>query len=308
MVEPIAGVPQLRLKHSVVNRKLAQIEPTLNVSPLPVTTTHLTESSPRRCSSASIISSRRATERAFFFSSRSKVIVATPSSQGDTRMLAIAESSQARAAVSRADPLGHSWPYCPVRWALAHPAAHQGSRCSSAHRTPHNGLHSLDGCGNRWGGALRPGQCRAARYAASGWNAAYGVAVRTGDTPRRWSGDATQRRASLRLGRPDRATHHGAHDRRRPFPANHGPCPSSECPMVIGSCSLLRTTATSRIWPGTTTSKPIRRAAPPFAVGVTRWRPMRPRARNASACGCWTCRCTRHATTTHSEPATAASR
>jgi hypothetical protein len=27
MVEPIAGVPQLRLKHSVVNRKLAQIEP-----------------------------------------------------------------------------------------------------------------------------------------------------------------------------------------------------------------------------------------------------------------------------------------
>ncbi len=93
-----------------------------------------------------------------------------------------------------------------------------------------------------------------------------------------------------------------------PAPANGGACLSLECRMEIVSCSLRRTTASSTIRPGTTTSKPIRGAALPSAVSVTRWRPTRLRVRNASGCGSWTCRCTRHVTTTRSERETVASR
>ena len=45
-----------------------------------------------------------------------------------------------------------------------------------------------------------------------------------------------------------------------------------------------------------------------FAVNVTKWTRMKPRARNASGCGSWTWRCTRPATTTHSGPETVAFR
>ena len=96
VMEPVAGVPQLPLKVVIVNRKLAQIESSAEG----VTFTGHHDAADRivrakvfkRCPP---FLRGRATERAFFLCDRSKVSVATPSSLGETLMLAITESSQA---------------------------------------------------------------------------------------------------------------------------------------------------------------------------------------------------------------------